>query len=177
MTKIQFQKVENREGKLAWLAARQVEMPGRVFVWVPNTKRWHRMPELEPDPRYIEDLVFVDVDREQAEELYPTLKPMHGTTWKWLLDQFKAQPLDEKLLSAQLGLKGARPLTGVTLEDVPTGGAKIDVAVFDIKDQVNADQLAREIKAGKRRRFPKGSVQVAIHDAGPGRSAIALSKK
>ncbi|MEA5456741.1 hypothetical protein SPF06_18615 [Sinomonas sp. JGH33] len=165
MEKVAFERIEDDQGKLSWVAARQKSAPWHVFVWVPNTRRWHRMRELEAGPAYVEGVRMVGIGREEAEALIADRPKLDSRSWSWLLDEFAAQPRGEIRLSAQLGVREARPLTGLSVDDLPEDGSWVEVAAFASDADAPARSLASDLRTGKRAGFPAGSTQALVQPA------------
>ena len=162
MEKVAFERIEDDEGKLSWVAARQKSAPWHVFVWVPNTRRWHRMRELEAGPAYMEGVRMVGIGRDEAEALLADRPALDGRRWSWLLDEFAAQPRGEVRLSAQLGVRESRPLAGHGVDDLPEDGSWVEVAAFGPDASAAARSLASDVRTGKRAGFPAGTAEARV---------------
>lgn len=150
-----FEKVLDDDGHLLWLGARAQESPQRFFVWVPNTKAWHRYPEFEPGPGYVEGVVFEPSSAEEIQSLLPDNRRIDERALGWVVEEFRAQPESEVLSSVDLGLPfsaGPQPTRDVDISSLPAGEW---VTLKDYPDEGyrRAISLASDIRQGKRKKL------------------------
>ena len=162
MNTYQFEKVRDQEtGALLWVGAREQQSPWRFFVWVTNTGTWHRYQEFEPGAGWVDGVEFKEIDAAAVPALVETVRRIDERRFGWVMDEFRAQPAEEILTNAQLGLdagRGPRPTRTVSLEDIPTENWMI-LKTYGPEGEGKARSLASDIRLGKRKGWPAGAVE------------------
>lgn len=150
-----FEKVQDEDGNLLWLGARSRKSPRKFFVWVPNTSSWHRYPELEPGPGYVEGVVFAPSTPEEIQDLIPNNRRIDERALGWVVDEFRGQPESEIKSSVELGLPtsvGRQPTRGLDLPGLPEG-EWITLKAYPQDGYRRAISLASDIRQGKRKKL------------------------
>lgn len=167
-----FEKVLDEDGQLLWLGARAQESPQRFYVWVPNTKAWHRYPEFEPAPRYVEDVVFEPCTAEEIQSLIPGNTRIDERALGWVVEEFRSQPESEVLSSADLGLPysaGPQPTRDVDMNSLPAG-EWVTLKDYPEDGYRRAISLASDIRQGKRKKLtlPGFRLEARVESRQPG---------
>lgn len=76
-----------------------------MFVWVPNTSEWHRNRELEADFLIDRELRYEEVAGGDVPPLIAAAQPVDERDSGWLIDEYRAQPPEDRRSSADLGLR------------------------------------------------------------------------
>lgn len=165
MNTYQFEEVRDQDtGALLWVGAREQQSPWRFFVWVANTGSWHRYQEFEPGADWVDGVDFKEIDAAAVPALVESVRRIDERRFGWVMDEFRAQPAEEILTHAQLGLdagRGARPTRTVSLEDIPTDNW-MTLKTYGPDGESKARSLASDIRLGKRKGWPAGSVLSCI---------------
>ncbi|WP_062951436.1 hypothetical protein [Brachybacterium sp. sponge] len=130
-----------------------VDHQDRVYFFVANTKLWHHSARLEIQLDTNDaDWTATEVPVEDVPALIAAVKKMDGRghSGRYLRD-LKAQPVEDKLTNAELGLltaAGDRPVAGgevrELLRSLPVG-ARRDVALYTSDRKAVAQNLAYEL--------------------------------
>lgn len=167
-----FEQVLDEDGNLLWIGARAKANPRRFFVYVPNTGKWHRYPELEPGAGYVEGVQFKATSSRDVVKKLPALKKIDERSLGWVVDEFRAQKQSEILSTSDLGLpagKGAkRPTTQVDIIELAPD-TWITLAHYDTSKHRAAIAMASDIRRGKKKNLLGGVTKM------PGE--IVISKK
>jgi len=165
MNTYQFEEVRDQEtGALLWVGAREQQSPWRFFVWVANTGTWHRYQEFEPGAGWVEGVDFKEIDAAAVPALVESARRMDERRFRWVMDEFRAQPADEILTHAQLGLdagRGPRPTRTVALEEIPRD-SWMTLKTYGPDGEGKARSLASDIRLGKRKGWLAGAVESRI---------------
>lgn len=149
-----FEQVLDEDGNLLWIGARAKASPRRFFVYVPNTSKWHRYPELEPGAGYVEGVLFKAMSSKDVVKKLPELKKIDERSLGWVVDEFRAQKESEVLSTADLGLpagKGAkRPTTVVDIIGLAPD-TWITLVHYERSKHRAAISMASDIRRGKKK--------------------------
>lgn len=171
MNTYKFEEVRDQEsGALLWVGARQQQNPWRFFVWVTNTGNWHRYPEFEPGAGWVEGIEFKEIDVVDVPAMIETAGRIDERRFGWVVDSFRAQPADEVITHAELGLdagRGPRPTRTVALEEIPAG-TWTTLKSYGPGGEHKARSLASDIRLGKRKGWPAGTVESRTEPTGGG---------
>ena len=75
-----------------------------MFVWVPNTERWHRNRSLEVDYLIDRELRYEEVDAEDVLPIIAAAKRSDERVVGWIIDEYRAQSDSDRRSNAELGL-------------------------------------------------------------------------
>lgn len=167
-----FEKVLDDDGQLLWLGAREQELPQRFYVWVPNTKAWHRYPEFEAGPGYVEGVVFEQCAPEEIQRLLPGNRRIDERVLGWVVDEFRSQPESEVRSSVDLGLPfsaGPQPTRDVDISALEVG-EWMTLKRYPAEEYRRAVSLASDIRLGKRKNLllPGFRLEARVEGLAPG---------
>ena len=77
----------------------------QMYVWVPNTRTWHRERELEIDYLIERKLTFEPLPASDVPAAMDAAQRVDERSAGWLIDEYRAQPPEDRRSSADLGVR------------------------------------------------------------------------
>lgn len=135
----------------------------RMYLWVPNTGEWHRNRAVEIDYLVDQEDEYPESSAEVAAEKVKTALPMDERGLKWLVDEYREQPPEDRRSHADFGLviSGRHATRDRALLGRLEAGDWVPVKAYWPSQRDSAKALASDIRKGKR----KGLAQVGALEA------------
>jgi hypothetical protein len=174
-----YEQVLDEDGNLLWIGARAKTSPRRFFVYVPNTGSWHRYPELESGPGYVEGVVFKEMSAKDVLKKIPELNRIDERSLGWVVEEFRNQDESDKRSTSDLGLpagKGAKRPSTQVVQDLKLG-TWVTVKTYDPSGRHAAISLASDIRRGKRKRLMSGVTGMKIKVKRDGAETIIVESR
>ncbi|WP_426990808.1 hypothetical protein [Pseudarthrobacter sp. Y6] len=174
-----YEQVLDEDGNLLWIGARAKTSPRRFFVYVPNTGSWHRYPELEAGPGYVEGVVFKEMSAKNVLKRIPELKRIDERSLGWVVEEFRNQNKNEVRSTSDLGLpagKGSKRPSIEVVQDLKLG-QWITVKTYEPARRHAAISLASDIRRGKRKRLMSGVTGMTIKAKRDGAEKIIVESR
>jgi hypothetical protein len=142
----------------------------RMFVWVPNTRTWHRSRELETDYLIERELTFEQLPVEDVPEVMSATYRIDERSAGWLIEEYRTQPPGDRRTSSDLGLRltGERATTArVLVERLAATTDWVAVKTYTRTAERSAASLASDIRRGQRKALAKlGPLDARVSPAG-----------
>ncbi|WP_157732638.1 hypothetical protein [Cellulomonas sp. PSBB021] len=145
----------------------------RMFVWVPNTRAWHRSRELETDFLVERELTFEPLPAADVPDAMSGAQRIDERSAGWLVEEYRNQPADDRRTSADLGLRiaGERSTTSsVLVERLASTSGWVVVKTYANGGRAaerSAASLASDIRRGQRKALSKlGPLEARVAPAG-----------
>lgn len=150
----QFYEVRDSDHQLVWIAARETDSEHRIFVYLPNTRRWHRSTAVEDD-YYAPDrtATYTPISAAQAARSTTTLRKLSARTAGWLLNDLKSAATMVPAELEALPVSGRRPTTQKqVLEILDRNDGRQWVKVYNGHTTGAARVFASELRNGRKSR-------------------------
>ncbi|HZL80507.1 MAG TPA: hypothetical protein VFC06_00965, partial [Demequina sp.] len=142
----------------------------RMFVWVPNTRTWHRSRELETDYLIERELTFEPLAAGDVPEAMSAANRIDERSAGWLIEEYRTQPPADRRTSSDLGLRlsGERATTAqVLVERLAATTDWVAVKTYAHTAERSAASLASDIRRGQRKALAKlGPLDARVSPAG-----------
>ena len=142
----------------------------RMFVWVPNTRTWHRSRELETDYLIERELTFEPLAAQDVPGAMNAAKRIDERSAGWLIEEYRTQPEADRRTSSDLGLQitGERATTAsVLLERLSMTTDWVAVKTYTRTAERLAASMASDIRRGQRKTLAAlGPLEARVSPAG-----------
>ncbi len=167
----QFFRVLNAQGQTNAPAAWTDDH--RMFVWVPNTRSWHRSRELETDYLIDRELTYEPLPSDDVPPAMAAAQRIDERSAGWLIEEYRNQPPADRRTSSDLGLQiaGERATTArVLIERLASTSGWVVVKTYPSGGRAaerSAASLASDIRRGQRKALSKlGKLDARVSPSG-----------